>query len=194
MTVVSDGSVHGPIHQLGPEWVPGADGVRFRRAARVILLDADDRVLLLHGSDVDQRERSWWFTVGGGIDPGESQRAAAARELFEEAGIMLDPAALVGPVYSRVAMFDFFRETCRQEEVFFLGRYAGSVGHRASTSRSALPAARTTSAARAGRRSRSTRSMSCAGGISMRSRPWTRRCSRSVCRSSFGPCWAAGTG
>ena len=55
MTVVSDGSVHGPIHQLGPEWVPGADGVRFRRAARVILLDADDRVLLLHGSDVDAR-------------------------------------------------------------------------------------------------------------------------------------------
>ena len=130
MTVVSDGSVHGPIHQLGPEWVPGDDGVRFRRAARVILLDADDRVLLLHGSDVDQRERSWWFTVGGGIEPGESQRAAAARELFEEAGIMLDPATLVGPVYSRVAMFDFFRETCRQEEVFFLGRYAGSVGRR----------------------------------------------------------------
>lgn len=126
MTVVSDGTVHGPIHQLGPEWVPGADGVRFRRAARVILLDADDRVLLLHGSDVDQRERSWWFTVGGGIDAGETQRDAAARELFEEAGITLDPAALVGPVYSRVAMFDFFRETCRQEEVFFLGRYAGA--------------------------------------------------------------------
>ncbi|WP_407342823.1 NUDIX hydrolase [Pengzhenrongella phosphoraccumulans] len=128
MTVVSDGPVHGPIHQLGPEWVMGSDGVRFRRAARVILLDADDRVLLLHGSDVDQRERSWWFTVGGGIDAGETQREAAARELFEEAGITLAPAELVGPVYSRVAMFDFFRETCRQEEVFFLGRYAGSIG------------------------------------------------------------------
>ncbi|MGV8968227.1 MAG: NUDIX hydrolase [Cellulomonas sp.] len=124
----SDGPVHGPIHQLGPEWAVGSDGVRFRRAARVILLDVDDRVLLLHGCDVDQRERSWWFTVGGGIDAGESQRDAAARELFEEAGIQLDPADLVGPVYSRVALFDFFRQTCRQEEVFFLGRYAGSLG------------------------------------------------------------------
>ncbi|RYV52840.1 NUDIX hydrolase [Pengzhenrongella frigida] len=119
---------HGPVHQLGPEWEVGSDGVRFRLAARVILLDADDRVLLLHGCDVDQRERSWWFTVGGGIDPGESQRDAAARELFEETGITLDPAVLVGPVYARVAVFDFFRESCRQEEVFFLGRYHGAVG------------------------------------------------------------------
>jgi len=124
----AEGVVHGPIHQLGPEWAVGPDGVRFRQAARVILLDDDDRVLLLHGCDVDQRERSWWFTVGGGIDAGESPRDAAARELFEETGITLDPAALVGPVYGRVAVFDFFRESCRQEEVFFLGRYDGSVG------------------------------------------------------------------
>jgi 8-oxo-dGTP pyrophosphatase MutT (NUDIX family) len=117
------GGVHGPIHQLGPEWVVGDDGVRFRRAARVILLDDRDRVLLLHGCDVDQRDRSWWFTVGGGIDPGETPRDAAVRELFEETGITLAAAGLVGPVYTRSAVFDFFRESCRQEEVFFLGRY-----------------------------------------------------------------------
>lgn len=126
MTGAHGGAVHGPVHQLGPEWAMGPDGVRFRRAARVILLDVDDRVLLLHGCDVDQRARSWWFTVGGGIDPGESQRDAAARELFEETGITLDPAVLVGPVYARVAVFDFFRESCRQEEVFFVGRYPGT--------------------------------------------------------------------
>jgi len=122
----ADGAVHGPIHQLGPEWVAGPDGVRFRHAARVILLDDDDRVLLLHGSDVDQRERSWWFTVGGGIDAGESSLDAAVRELFEETGIALEPTALVGPVYTRSAVFDFFRESCRQEEVFYLGRYRGA--------------------------------------------------------------------
>jgi len=115
--------VHGPIHRLGPEWAVGPDGVRFRHAARVILLDARDRVLLLHGCDVDQRARSWWFTVGGGLEPGETSVDAAVRELFEETGVSLAPSSLVGPVFTRSAMFDFFRETCRQEEVFYLGRY-----------------------------------------------------------------------
>jgi 8-oxo-dGTP pyrophosphatase MutT (NUDIX family) len=125
---VDDGAAHGPVHQLGPEWAIGADGVRFRRAARVILLDESDRVLLLHGCDVDQRERSWWFTVGGGIDAGETPRDAAVRELFEETGIELEPSALVGPVFSRSAVFDFFRESCRQEEVFYVGRVESDGG------------------------------------------------------------------
>jgi len=125
---VADDGVHGPVHQLGPEWVVGAGGERFRHAARVILVDERDRVLLLHGCDVDQRERSWWFTVGGGIDAGETPRDAAVRELFEETGITLEAAALVGPVYTRSAVFDFFRESCRQEEVFYLGRYDGRAG------------------------------------------------------------------
>ena len=124
----ADGAVHGPVHRLGPEWAIGPDGVRFRQAARVILLDGSNRVLLLHGCDVDQRERSWWFTIGGGIEHGETPRDAAVRELFEETGIALDSGALVGPVYRRSAVFDFFRESCRQEEVFFLGRYDGTPG------------------------------------------------------------------
>ena len=73
--------------ELGPDWVPGPDGIPYRRAARVILLDDADRVLLVRGHDVDQPERSWWFTVGGGIDGGETPRQAAVRELREETGI-----------------------------------------------------------------------------------------------------------
>ena len=30
---------------------------------------------------------SWWFTPGGGLDPGESHRDGAVRELFEETGL-----------------------------------------------------------------------------------------------------------
>src|SRR5690606_28107491 len=66
---------------LGPDWVPGPDGVPFRRAARVILLDDADRLLLVRGHDAGETSRSWWFTVGGGLEPGEDVRAGALREL-----------------------------------------------------------------------------------------------------------------
>ncbi|WP_273654624.1 NUDIX hydrolase [Cellulomonas fimi] len=112
----------GPVHGLGPEWRPGPDGLLFRRAARVILLDEDDRLLLMRGHDVDQPERSWWFTVGGGIDDGEDSRTAALRELREETGIVLDPDALQGPVLTRSAIFDFFAQHCRQDEDLYLAR------------------------------------------------------------------------
>ena len=116
----SDGG--GPVHGLGPEWRRGPDGLLFREAARVILLDEDDRVLLIRGHDVDQPERSWWFTVGGGIDDGEDAAAAALREVREETGILLAPDDLVGPVFTRSAIFDFFAEHCRQDEVLYLAR------------------------------------------------------------------------
>jgi 8-oxo-dGTP pyrophosphatase MutT (NUDIX family) len=112
---------------LGADWVLGEDGLRYRRAARVLLVDADDRLLLVRGHDVDQPERSWWFTVGGGIDPGESAREAALRELREETGLVLDDAALVGPVLTRSAVFDFYAEHCRQDEEFFLARVADAL-------------------------------------------------------------------
>jgi 8-oxo-dGTP pyrophosphatase MutT (NUDIX family) len=121
-------SVDGFARGLGPDWVRGADGLLFRRAARVILLDRDDRVLLMRGHDVDQPERSWWFTIGGGIDAGEDSRDAAVREMREETGIALDPELLVGPVYTRSAIFDFFAEHCRQDEEIFLVRLTG-LGH-----------------------------------------------------------------
>lgn len=113
-----------PPSSLGPDWVLGSDGLRHRRGARVLLLDAADRVLLARGHDTDQPERSWWFTVGGGIEPGESDLDAAVREVREETGLHLDPATLEGPVWTRSAIFDFYRERCRQDEVFYLARLA----------------------------------------------------------------------
>jgi 8-oxo-dGTP pyrophosphatase MutT (NUDIX family) len=107
---------------LGDDWVPAPDGVRERSAARVILVDGAGRVLVVRGHDVNQPERSWWFTVGGGIDAGETPVQAALRETREEAGIVLSPDDLVGPVLTRTGIFDFFAETCRQYEVFYLAR------------------------------------------------------------------------
>lgn len=111
---------------LGPEWVPGPDGLLFRRAARVILLDELDRVLLMRGHDLDQPERSWWFTVGGGIAGDEASRDAAVRELYEETGIALPADALVGPVYTRSAIFDFYAQHCRQDEDLYLARVSSA--------------------------------------------------------------------
>lgn len=96
--------------------------VSARSAARVLVLDGSDRVLLLHGLDPDVAGTSWWFTVGGGREPGESAADAALRELAEETGIRAAPGQLRGPVWSRTAEFRFVGMTIRQHELFFVLR------------------------------------------------------------------------
>jgi len=112
---------------LGDDWVRGPDGIRERNAARVILVDDAGRVLVMRGHDVNQPERSWWFTIGGGIDAGEGPVEAALRETREEVGLTIAAEDLVGPVLTRTGIFDFFAETCRQHEVFYLVRLADAV-------------------------------------------------------------------
>src|SRR5699024_8022062 len=112
---------------LGEDWCEGPEGVRFRHAARVLVFDADRRLLLARGHDVDNPKRCWWFTIGGGRADEEHPKDAAVRELREETGIALTPGDLIGPVLTRAAVFDFAAETVRQYETFFVAYLSESV-------------------------------------------------------------------
>jgi putative (di)nucleoside polyphosphate hydrolase len=57
----------------------------YRPCAGVMLVSGDDRVFV--GRRIDMRIGEAWQMPQGGIDPGESARDAAIRELGEEAGI-----------------------------------------------------------------------------------------------------------
>ncbi len=55
-----------------------------RPSARVLLVDECDRVLLFSSRDHGVTR---WYTVGGGVEPGESFEQAALREVAEETGL-----------------------------------------------------------------------------------------------------------
>ena len=94
-----------------------------RAAARVLLLDSEGRVLLFRGGDPVAPERgTWWFTPGGGLDPGETHVQGAVRELTEETGLVLDPTELGEAVLHREIEFSFAGTLYAQAEQFFLAR------------------------------------------------------------------------
>jgi len=103
---------------LGELVTPEFDEVR--TAARVILIDPDDRVLLLAARDPADG-KVVWFVPGGGVEGNESLEQAAARELLEEvpqaAGV-----TLAGPVWKRHLDFSWNSRRISQTEFFFVGR------------------------------------------------------------------------
>lgn len=73
--------------------------LRERLTARVVLVDEAGRVLLMKGRLPSAPDaQGAWFTIGGGVEPGESVEAAAAREIIEETGFT---AFELGPVIWR---------------------------------------------------------------------------------------------
>ena len=89
-----------------------------RHAARVILIDGADRVLLLKWRL--QSGDHIWITPGGGLAAGEHHGEAALRELAEEVGLR---DVSLGPcVWLREHVFNWNGRAFRQRERFYLVR------------------------------------------------------------------------
>ena len=106
---------------LGDGEAAGRESV-LRRVARVVLLDPQDRILLMHGYEPEDPADRWWFTPGGGLEGDETREEAALRELAEETGIT---EVELGPVlWRRICSFPFDGRRWDQDEWYFLARTA----------------------------------------------------------------------
>jgi 8-oxo-dGTP pyrophosphatase MutT (NUDIX family) len=104
-----------------------------RPGARVVLLDSDHRVLLLHAADPTVPGRRWWELPGGGLQPGETTIAACRRELSEETGIVLDE---IGPcIWVRESRFTYKGHRHHRKDWIHLARLPTGI-RRAPTSHS----------------------------------------------------------
>ena len=71
-----------------------------RVTARVLPVNDAGEVLMLLGRDPFDTVAPYWFTIGGGVEAGETLEDAAVREMREETGIAITHDDLVGPVHS----------------------------------------------------------------------------------------------
>ena len=92
--------------------------VERRRAVRLVVLDREDHVLLLHIREPLHPEVGMvWELPGGGIDADETYVDAALRELREEAGMVARTADIGHPNWRRWVTFKHAGTRRLQHEV-----------------------------------------------------------------------------
>lgn len=96
------------------------DNPEFRPTARVLLIDENDRALLVCATTPNRRGDRLWMAPGGGLDPGETHEAAALRELYEETGLR---AKSLGPcIWKRRHIWQWETNWIESDEWFYLLR------------------------------------------------------------------------
>lgn len=90
-----------------------------RNTARVIPVSPQGRALLLRGHDPRVPDFSYWFTIGGGIEPSETARQAAVRECWEEVSILIEEDDLVGPFHAGQHSYSYDGAAYDSNSVFF---------------------------------------------------------------------------
>lgn len=89
-----------------------------RSVVRLVVLDIQDMMLLFHTRDLANPDLgTWWELPGGGIDPDETYRDAAVRELREETGIAAERSRVGPPTWKRRATFRYRQERRLSNEV-----------------------------------------------------------------------------
>ena len=96
----------------------GGRPVHLRPAVRIIVLAADE-VLLMGDTDPGVPGSRFWQAPGGGVEADEDIRAAAARELEEETGLVLDEDLLTGPIAVRRLFRGYSDRILVQDETFY---------------------------------------------------------------------------
>ncbi|MBC2906747.1 NUDIX hydrolase [Streptomyces cupreus] len=89
-----------------------------REAARAIVLDAEDRVLLLRYDE----NGGFWATPGGSLEDGEDHATATLRELHEELGVDASAVDLGAQLAERSKDHLVGGRAVRQVEKYFLAR------------------------------------------------------------------------
>src|SRR5258707_11140561 len=90
-----------------------------RNTARVLPVDPEGRVLLLHGWAPRRPLERFWFTIGGATEHDEELRAAGVREMREEVGITLDEELLGEPIHTASTEFTWAGMHFMQDQTFY---------------------------------------------------------------------------
>ncbi|MEP6853706.1 MAG: NUDIX domain-containing protein [bacterium] len=97
-----------------------------RVGARMLVLDPDDRLLLIEEAGTDPTVGGWhhWLTPGGGVEPGESLAQGAIREVVEETGLRIELPEDAVPLHSHRRQWGWQGVVYDQVDHLFAARVA----------------------------------------------------------------------